>query len=97
MRTGLTPRDLQGARFRCLEEVELDPGLRVRRLASQVAHRFRPAVGQAVGGNDRAGRAQHRASQKAALASTFGPALRRHIKELQQARQTYGPMRLSEV
>jgi hypothetical protein len=27
--------------------------------------------------------------------SKFGPALRKHIKELQQARQTYGPVRLS--
>jgi hypothetical protein len=31
------------------------------------------------------------------LASTFGPALRKHIKELQQARQTYGPVRLSKA
>jgi hypothetical protein len=35
--------------------------------------------------------------RKAVLASTFGPALRRHIKELQQARQTYGPVRLSKA
>ena len=26
-----------------------------------------------------------------------GPALRRHVKELQQARQTYGPVRLGNV
>jgi hypothetical protein len=35
--------------------------------------------------------------RKAALASTFGSSLRRHIKELQQARQTYGPVRLSKA
>ena len=29
--------------------------------------------------------------------STFGPALRAHIKELQQARHTYGPVRLGSV
>ena len=65
---GLTQRDLQRARFRCLEEVESVrysiQDLEYARLASQVAHRLRPAAGQAVGGNDRAGRAQHRASQK---------------------------------
>jgi hypothetical protein len=35
--------------------------------------------------------------RKAVLASKFGPALRRHVKELQQARQTYGPVRLSKA
>jgi len=35
--------------------------------------------------------------RKAVLASQFGPSLRRHIKELQQARQTYGPVRLSKA
>ena len=29
--------------------------------------------------------------------STFGQALRKHVKELQHARQTYGPMRLSKA
>ncbi|MBI5315592.1 MAG: hypothetical protein HZB34_06440 [Nitrospirae bacterium] len=35
--------------------------------------------------------------RKAVLASTFGPTLRRHLKELQQARQTYGPVRMSKA
>jgi len=35
--------------------------------------------------------------KKVILASTFGPALRRHVKELQKARQTYGPVRFGEV
>jgi hypothetical protein len=35
--------------------------------------------------------------RKAVLASQFGPSLRKHVKELQQARRTYGPVRLSKV
>jgi hypothetical protein len=35
--------------------------------------------------------------RKAVFASKFGPALRHHMKELQQARQTYGPVRLGKV
>jgi hypothetical protein len=31
------------------------------------------------------------------MRSTFGPGLRRHIKELQQARQVFGPVQLSRV
>jgi hypothetical protein len=29
--------------------------------------------------------------RKAVLASTFGPAFHRHVSQLQQVRQTYGP------
>jgi hypothetical protein len=35
--------------------------------------------------------------RRAVLASTFGPSLRRHMKELHQARMTYGPVRLGKV
>ena len=35
--------------------------------------------------------------RKTILASTFGPALRRHIDELKKGRQTYGPMWLGEA
>jgi phenylpropionate dioxygenase-like ring-hydroxylating dioxygenase large terminal subunit len=35
--------------------------------------------------------------RKTVLTSQFGPALRKHVKELQQARQTYGPARLSKA
>jgi len=35
--------------------------------------------------------------RKAVLATKFGPSLRRHVKELQQARLTYGPVRLGKV
>jgi hypothetical protein len=100
-RAGLTQRDLQRARFRCLEEVE---SVRYsiqdleyaswhlkwltgsgQRLVKQLAETIEQ-VEQNI--------APHR---KAVLASKFGPALRRHIKELQQARRTYGPVRLSKA
>jgi hypothetical protein len=35
--------------------------------------------------------------RKSVLLSMFGPALRRHMKELRNARQTYGPVRLGKV
>ncbi len=98
---GLTQRDLQRARFRCLEEVE---SVRYsiqdleyaswhlkwltgsgQRLVKQLAETIEQ-VEQSI--------AAHR---KVVLSSTFGPALRRHVKELQQARQTYGPVRLSKA
>jgi HEXXH motif-containing protein len=100
-RAGLTQRDLQRARFRCLEEVEsvrysiqdleyADWHLKWltgsgQRLVKQLAEAIEQVEHNI---------APHR---KAVLASTFGPALRRHIKELHQARQTYGPVRLSKA
>ena len=45
-------------------------------------------------GNAEARIIRHR---EAVMRSTFGPALRRHIKELQQARQVFGPVRLGAV
>jgi HEXXH motif-containing protein len=100
-KAGLTQRDLQRARFRCLEEVE---SVRYsiqdleyaswhlkwltgsgQRLVKQLAETIEQ-VEQNI--------APHR---KAVLASQFGPALRRHAKELHQARQTYGPVRLGKV
>ncbi|MBH0194602.1 MAG: hypothetical protein HP494_03160 [Nitrospira sp.] len=98
---GLTPRDLQRARFRCLEEVEsvrysiqdlhyADRHLgwltgSGRRMVSQLAEAIEQ-IEQSM--------TPHRTT---ILASTFGPALRRHVEELKKARMTYGPMRLSEV
>ena len=100
-RAGLTPNDLQRARFRCLEEVE---SVRYsihdleyaswhlkwltgsgQRLVKQLADTIEQ-VEQKI--------EPHR---KAVLASKFGPALRKHVKELQQARETYGPVRLGKV
>jgi len=100
-KAGLTPRDLQRARFRCFEEVEsvrysiqdLEyTGRHLkwltgsgRRLVKQLAESIEQVECHI---------APHK---KALLASTLGPALRRHLKELQQARQTYGPVRLGQV
>ena len=100
-RAGLTQRDLQRARFRCLEEVEsvrysiqdleyADWHLKWltgsgQRLVKQLAEAIEQVEHNI---------APHR---KAVLASKFGPALQRHVKELRQARQTYGPVRLGKV
>jgi HEXXH motif-containing protein len=100
-RAGLTQRDLQRARFRCLEEVEsvrysiqdleyaswhlkwlTGSGQRLVKQLAETIEQIEHNI------------APHR---KAVLASQFGPALRRHVKELQQARQTYGPVRLSKA
>lgn len=96
---GLTQRDLHRAQFRCWEEVEsvryslqdlhyADYHLRWltgsgRRLVGKLAER----IEQVARESQRFRRDVER--------SKFGPALRKHIKELQQARQTYGPVRLS--
>jgi hypothetical protein len=100
-RAGLTQRDLQRARFRCLEEVEsvrysiqdlayaswhlkwlTGSGQRLIKQLEETIEQVEQNIGP------------HR---KAVLASTFGPSLRRHIKGLQQARQAYGPVRLSKA
>lgn len=98
---GLTPRDLMRARFRCLEEIEsvrysiqdLDyAGGHLKWLTGSGARLVRQLEEQI--GNAEARIVRHRAAVRR---STFGPALRRHIKELQQARQVFGPVRLSEA
>jgi HEXXH motif-containing protein len=98
---GLTPRDLQRARFRCLEEVESV------RYSLQDLHYADRHLGWLTGSGRRmVGHLAEAIEQierriephcKAVSLSTFGPALRRHNDELRKARQTYGPMRLSEV
>ena len=98
---GLTLRDLHRARFRCLEEVAsvryalqdlhyADHHLgwltgSGRRLVGQLTE----AIDQVEQEGDRFKRDVNR--------SPFAPALRKHLKELQLARQTYGPMRLSSA
>lgn len=100
-KAGLTQRDLQRARFRCLEEVEsVRYSIQDLEYASwhlkwltgsgqRLVKQLEKAI-QQVEHNI----APHR---KAVLASKFGPAFRKHVKELQQARQTYGPVRLGKV
>ena len=98
---GLTKRDLVRARFRCLEEVEsVRYSLQDLHYADHhlgwLTGSGRRMVGQLTEAIDQVERsiAPHR---KAVLQSKFGPALRRHSKELQQARQLFGPVRLGEV
>jgi len=99
--SGLTQRDLVRARFRCLEEIES-----VRYSIQDLDYAGRH-LKWLTGSGGRLVRQLEEAIEKAerritrhrniVLKSKFGPALRRHIKELQQARQTYGPVRLSKA
>jgi hypothetical protein len=98
---GLTLRDLQRARFRCLEEVE-SVRYSIRDLEYAGRHlKWLTGSGQRLVKQlvESIEQVEHNIAphKKAILASTFGPALRRHGKELQQARQTYGPARLGGV
>lgn len=100
-RAGLTEKDLQRARFRCLEEVEsVRYSIHDLEYASwhlkwltgsgkQLVKQLADTIEQVEQSIE-----PHR---KAVLASKFGPALRKHVKELQQAREIYGPVRLSRV
>jgi hypothetical protein len=98
---GLTSRDLQRARFRCLEEVE-SVRYSIQDLEYADWHlKWLTGSGQRLVKQleETIEQVEHNVAphRKAVLASQFGPALRRHIKELQQARQTYGPVRLGKV
>ena len=100
-RAGLTPRDLQRARFRCLEEVE-SVRYSIQDLKYASWHlKWLTGSGQRLIKQlaDTIEQVAHNIAphRKAVLASQFGPALRCHVKELQQARQTYGPVRLGKV
>ncbi len=98
---GLTARDLQRARFRCLEEVESV------RYSLQDLHYADHHLGWLTGSGRRmAGQLAEAIEQversiaphrKAVLSSKFGPSLRRHGEELRKARQIYGPIRLSKA
>jgi HEXXH motif-containing protein len=100
-RAGLTTSDLQRARFRCLEEVESV------RYSLQDLHYADHHLGWLTGSGRRmAGQLSHAIEQvhtniqpyeKKVMRSSFGPALRRHVKELCEARQAYGPMRLTSA
>jgi hypothetical protein len=98
---GLTSRDLQRARFRCLEEVE-SVRYSVQDLEYANWHlKWLTGSGQRLVKQlaETIEQVEHNIAyhRKAVLASKFGPSLRRHTKELQQARQTYGPVRLGKV
>lgn len=98
---GLTARDLQRARFRCLEEIEsvrysvqdLEYAGRHLKWITGSGARLVRQLEEALAQADRR-IARHR---QAVMKSPFGPALRKHIEGLRQARQTYGPARLGKV
>lgn len=99
--SGLTQRDLMRARYRCLEEIE-SVRYSIQDLEYAGGHlkwltgSGKRLVGQLEEAIAKAEQCITR-HRKAVLSSKFGPALRKHIKELQHARQTYGPVRLSKA
>ncbi len=100
-KAGLTKRDLLRARSRCLEEIEsvrysiqdLDyAGRHLKWITGSGARLVRQLEEAIAGAEQRI--ARHRG---AVMRSPFGSALRGHIKELKQARQAYGPVRLNNA
>lgn len=100
-KAGLTPRDLQRARFRCLEEVEsVRYSLQDLHYADHhlgwLTGSGRRLVGQLTEAIDQVERESERFKREVDH-STFGQSLRKHVKQLQNARQTYGPVRLTKA
>lgn len=100
-KAGFTAQDLQRARYRCLEEVE-SVGYALLDLQYADHHLgWLTGSGRRLVGQLREAVEQVRESvaphEKEIMRSKFGPALKRHIKELHQARHTYGPVRLGPV
>ncbi|MDH5739626.1 MAG: HEXXH motif-containing putative peptide modification protein [Nitrospira sp.] len=100
-RAGLTRGDQQRARFRCLEEVEsVRYSLHDLHYADHhlgwLTGSGRGLVGQLAEAIDQVER-ESKQFRGDVERSQFGPALRKHIKGLQQARQTYGPVQLSKA
>ncbi|MBX3324816.1 MAG: hypothetical protein KF682_02855 [Nitrospira sp.] len=100
-RAGLTMRDLQRARFRCLEELaSVRYSLQDLHYADHhlgwLTGSGRRLVGQLTDLIDRVERNSKRMARDIDR-SPFAPALRKHLKELQAARHTYGPMRITLV
>jgi HEXXH motif-containing protein len=98
---GLTQQDLRRARFRCLEEVEsVRYSLQDLHYADHhlkwLTGSGRRLVGQLTEILDHVDRSSAQFRQEL-LRSSFGPLLRKQTRELQAARQTYGPMRLGSV
>lgn len=98
---GLTARDLRRARFRCFEEIE-SVRYSLQDLAYAARHlKWLTASGRQLA--DQLGVALEAAERRIALYRTavmkseFGPDLRRHMKELERARHTFGPMGMGKV
>jgi HEXXH motif-containing protein len=100
-KAGLTPQDLQRARFRCLEEIE-SVRYSIQDLCYADHHlgwltgSGRRMVGQLAEAIEQV-ECEAERFKRDVLRSRFGPALRRHIDELKNARQRYGPIRLSRA
>jgi HEXXH motif-containing protein len=95
---GLTQRDLLRARLRCLEEIESVrysiqdlnyAGRHLRWLTGSGARLVRQ-LDEAIATVEQ----KMTCHRPAVLTSRFGPALRKHVKELEAARQSYGPVSL---
>ncbi|NGZ60733.1 MAG: hypothetical protein CV081_09565 [Nitrospira sp. LK265] len=98
---GLTHRDLQRARFRCLEEIaSVRYSLQDLQYADHhlgwITGSGRRLVGQLTETIEQVERESDRFKREVER-SPLGQALRKHVKELQQARRTHGPVRLGEV
>jgi HEXXH motif-containing protein len=93
---GLSPRDLQRARFRCVEEVEsvryslLDLRYADTQLGwlTSAGRTLVQELAEAITQVEQTSKRFYPDVEQ----SSFGPALRRHIRELQRARNTYGPI-----
>ena len=99
--SGLTQRDLHRARFRCLEEVaSVRYSLQDLHYADHnlgwLTGSGRRLVGQLTEAIDHVERESKRFKREVER-SQFGSILLKHITELQHARQTYGPIRLSKA
>ncbi|HMS84787.1 MAG TPA: HEXXH motif-containing putative peptide modification protein [Nitrospira sp.] len=97
---GLSPRDLQRARFRCLEEVEsvryslLDLQYADERLGwlTSAGRTLVQELAEAITHVERISRRFRQVVEQ----SSFGPALRRHVRALHRARHNYGLIRTNQ-
>lgn len=91
---GLSARDIQRARCRCLEEVaSVEFSLQDLTRAARDLKWLSPsgvALVQALAGQIAAVKRRSAAFRPSVMRSSFGPALRRHERELAEARRTYG-------
>lgn len=98
---GLTQQDLLRARARCLEEIEsvrysiqdLNYAGRHLKWLTGSGGRLVRQLEEAIGETDQ----RITRYRKVVLNSKLGSALRRHVRELQEARHSYGPVRLSKA
>jgi len=94
---GLAGRDVERARFRCLEEIaSVDYSIRDLRRAAEDWRWLSPAgiaLVQALAGQIAAVKRRSAAFRRTVLRSSFAADLRRHEKELAEARRQYGKAR----